>query len=324
MRDEVKTFLAHAVRAFDPPDPVLEIGALQGPGQEGYADLRPLFPGRSYTGCDLVAGPGVDRIDDAESLGLPDASVGTVVTADSLEHVRDPARALREMHRVLRDDGLCFVASPFVFPIHYPPDYWRFTPDGLATLLAPFPAAAVFSYGCAQWPHTIVAVAARTPSPAFTDGIVRFRQDWADAGHVDHLVPHAPLASAGRHDTANVLLTPLAGERVLTQRLRCTADGLSRFCIKVDVEGAGGARTLELTLADGDAPAEIRARAALTVRGPVRARWIAFDVPPLADTAGRTIVVRVASPAGDPGVQVLPHVARNGTLSYEALVRRAR
>lgn len=324
MRDEVKTFLAHCVRAFDPPGPVLEIGALQGPGQEGYADLRPFFPDRTYTGCDLVAGPGVDRIEDAHALRFPDASVGTVVTADSLEHVREPARALGEMHRVLRDDGLCIVVSPFVFPIHYPPDYWRFTPDGLAALLAPFPAAAVFAYGCAQWPHTIVALAARRPSPAFTEGIERFQREWTAAGHVDHLVPHLPLASAGRHDTADVLLTPLEGDRVLTQRVRCAADGLCRFCIKVDVEGAGGARTLELTVADGAAPATILAHATLAVRGPVRARWIAFDFAPLPDTGGRTVVVRLASPSGAPDVRVLPHVARNGTLSYEALVRRAR
>jgi SAM-dependent methyltransferase len=324
MRDDVKAFLDLCVHVFAPAGPVLEIGALQGPGQEGYADLRPLFPGRAYTGCDLVAGPGVDRIENAEALGLPDASVGTVVAADSLEHVRDPGRAIREMHRVLRDDGLCLITTPFVFPIHYPPDYWRFTPEGLATLLAPFPAVAVFAYGCAQWPHTVCGVAARSARASFADQTQRLRHAWAAAAHVDPLVPFLPLASAGRHDTGDVVLDALAGDRVLTQVFECAADGLCRVCIKLDVDGAPGARDLEVTLADAAADTVVRARATLRAHGPVRARWMAFDFDPLPDTAGRRLVLRLTSPAGAADTRVVPHVARDGTLSYEAFVRRAR
>src|SRR5262249_42511724 len=117
MRDDVKAFLALCVRTFDPPGPVLELGAVQVRGQGGYADLRPLFPGRAYTGCDVIAGPGVDRVEDAAALSLPAGSVGTVVSADSLEHMAEPARAVAEMHRVLASGGICLLTAPLLFPV---------------------------------------------------------------------------------------------------------------------------------------------------------------------------------------------------------------
>jgi len=32
-------------------------------------------------------------------------------------------------------NGLCAITMPFVFPVHCPPDYTRFTPEGLAWLV---------------------------------------------------------------------------------------------------------------------------------------------------------------------------------------------
>jgi hypothetical protein len=38
------------VQAFDLPGPIVEIGSYQVAGQEAVADLRRLFPGKSYLG----------------------------------------------------------------------------------------------------------------------------------------------------------------------------------------------------------------------------------------------------------------------------------
>ena len=322
MRDDVKAFLALGVRTFDPPGPVLELGALQVPGQEGYADLRPLFPGRDYTGCDVVAGPGVDRIENAEALGVAAASIGTVVAADSLEHMADPARAVGEMHRVLVPDGLCFLTAPFVFPIHHPPDYWRFTPEGLARLLAPFPAAAVFSLGCAQWPHLVCAVACRSAHPDFAPRAAALPAAWEASGQFDPLLPFVPLVSVARHDTGDVVLEPLDGTRVVTQAFACTADDLCRVCVKVDVEGDRAGRELALAVADAAAPDRVLAETRTRVRAPVRGRWVALEVGPLAASTGRRLVLRLTSPDGAAGARLAPHVARDGTLSFEAFARR--
>jgi methyltransferase family protein len=324
MRDDVKAFVALCARVFDPPGPVLELGALQVPGQEGYADLRPLFPGRAYTGCDVVGGPGVDRIENAEALGLPDASVGTVVAADSLEHMADPARAVGEMHRVLAPDGLCLLAAPFVFPIHHPPDYWRFTPEGLDRLLAPFSVRAVFSLGDAQWPHTVCAIAGGADRRDLAGRAATLPAVWEASGQPDPLLPFVPLVSVARHDTGDVVLEPLDGARVVTQSFDCPVDGLCRICVKFDVEGERHGREVALSVADEAAPSTVLAEARARVRAPVRGRWVAFQFGPLPASAGRRFVVRLTSPDGAPGTRLAPHVARDGTLSFEAFARRSR
>jgi SAM-dependent methyltransferase len=65
---------------------------------------------------------------------LPQADV--VFCEQVLEHVRDPCRAARTLHDLLRPGGRLIVSTPFMIRIHTEPtDYWRFTPDGLRVLL---------------------------------------------------------------------------------------------------------------------------------------------------------------------------------------------
>ena len=45
-----------------------------------------------------------------ESLPFPDETFDYVVTLQVLEHVADPARVIREMHRVLKTGGRCFIS----------------------------------------------------------------------------------------------------------------------------------------------------------------------------------------------------------------------
>ena len=77
MRDHNKAFcvLPRDVRL---PGPVFEFGSFQVEGQLDYADLRSLFPGKAYVGCDMRPGPGVDRVEDVSAINLPDGAAGTV------------------------------------------------------------------------------------------------------------------------------------------------------------------------------------------------------------------------------------------------------
>lgn len=137
MRAAAKAFVEKLVEEHHGLDPVWEFGSYQCKGQEGWADLRPIFPDREFVGADCRPGRGVDRVMDVSKLALPDASLGTVLCIDTLEHVRYPFAAAREMARVLKPDGLLVVATCFCFPIHkQPEDYWRFTTDGLRELFA--------------------------------------------------------------------------------------------------------------------------------------------------------------------------------------------
>ena len=137
------------------------------PGQPN--DLRGLFAGRAFIGSDLRPGPGVDRVEDLRALSFADASVGTALCLDTLEHCADPLAACREMHRVLIDGGVCVISSVMFFPVHaYPHDYWRFTPEGMALLLEPFDDVWSAGVGHPELPTQVVATAAKgegTPMP---------------------------------------------------------------------------------------------------------------------------------------------------------------
>lgn len=169
MQSLVKQFLEIAIRHFAVPEPIYEIGSYQVAGQEGYADLRPYFPGKKYVGCDMRPGPGVDQVENVESLSLPDDSAGTVIIVDTLEHVENPFHAIREIHRVLNDSGLLLLAVPFNFQIHdYPSDYWRFTPACIQMLVKHFSFATILweKHPLEVHPCEVYAVAVKKNEPS--------------------------------------------------------------------------------------------------------------------------------------------------------------
>jgi SAM-dependent methyltransferase len=166
MRALIKDVLGELATALPVVNPIFEFGSLQVVGQEGFADLRPIYAGREYVGCDMRAGPGVDRIVDLHHLDLPDGSVGTALLMDTLEHVEFPRQAIHEVHRVLKPDGILVASSVMAFPIHdHPYDYWRFTPEGFSSLLSPLAWHRVWSAGDEGFPHTVLGIGVKRPLP---------------------------------------------------------------------------------------------------------------------------------------------------------------
>src|SRR5437763_4864893 len=162
--------VARAVaETFELPEPVLEIGSYQVPGQEHVADLRSLFVGKEYLGIDARPGPGVDQVADIEQLPFPDSSFGTVIAMSTFEHVPRFWRGFEEARRVLRPDGALLVSCPFYFHIHaFPGDYWRFTPQALQLLLRDYPSKVVGWHGPLKRPAGVWALAFREGRPAIT------------------------------------------------------------------------------------------------------------------------------------------------------------
>ncbi len=159
MRESIRQFAEIVSRTLPIEEPIFEFGALQLPGLEGVADLRPLFPGKEYVGCDMREGTGVDRVLNLHSIDQASDSVGTVISLDTLEHVEFPHKALQEIHRILKPDGIVVISSVLHFRIHATPyDYWRFTPHGFASLLSPFASSFVGFAGLERFPHTIVGI----------------------------------------------------------------------------------------------------------------------------------------------------------------------
>ena len=167
MRDNTKAFARVVAESLDCPGPIHEFGSYQTQGQLDYADLRGLFPGRTYVGSDLRVGPGVDRVEDVSALSFASGSVGTAIAIETFEHVFEIRSAFDEVFRVLRPGGVFVVTLPFHFRIHdFPDDYWRITPSGLRRMLAPYAASLTVAQGVGEFPHSVLAVAIKSPAPA--------------------------------------------------------------------------------------------------------------------------------------------------------------
>lgn len=176
MRQVVKDFAAIVSGLLPIEEPVYEFGALRVAGQEEFADLRPLFAGKEYVGADMREGLGVDKVLDLHTIDLPDASVGTVLCLETLEHVEYPHTAMREIHRILKPNGIAVISSVMLFRIHaYPYDYWRFTPEAFRSLLKPFTSAFVGYAGEENFPHTVVGVGFKGNGPILAEFEEKYR-----------------------------------------------------------------------------------------------------------------------------------------------------
>ena len=81
----------------------------------------------------------VDIVGDIHALPVESDSFDCVFCTGTLEHVTDPWKAVREIHRVLKPDGIVHLDVPFIQGFHADPnDYWRFTKEGLRLLCNEF------------------------------------------------------------------------------------------------------------------------------------------------------------------------------------------
>lgn len=114
---------------------LLDVGC----GGKRYANVFAPFVKR-YLGLEYSRDSGyranlADFCADALQLPLLDKSVDTVLCTEVLEHLDDPEKAIAEIARVLRADGVVITTAPFFFPIHDAADFFRYSRDGVASLM---------------------------------------------------------------------------------------------------------------------------------------------------------------------------------------------
>jgi len=104
--------------------------------------LLPLAEKVDYKILDKVADYNPDIVGNIHDLPFDDNSQDALICIAVLEHVEDPAKAVLEMHRVLKPGGYCFIYVPFLYYYHahegYYKDFWRFTKDSLEHLTKDF------------------------------------------------------------------------------------------------------------------------------------------------------------------------------------------
>ena len=102
-------------------------------------------------------GRGVDKILNLHDIDVPSETVGTALLFETIEHVEYPHKALQEVYRILKPDGLCVMTSQMNFPIHnYHYDYWRFTPYAFDSFMQQSQTRFIGYAGKEDCPHNII------------------------------------------------------------------------------------------------------------------------------------------------------------------------
>lgn len=97
----------------------------------GESDLHP-----GVINLDVDPSDHTDCVGDALLVPFEANTFHLVLSQETMEHVSDPFRAVREMGRVLKTDGVLYLQVPFVLGYHPDPeDYWRFTHSGVRRLI---------------------------------------------------------------------------------------------------------------------------------------------------------------------------------------------
>jgi SAM-dependent methyltransferase len=108
---------------------LLDVGCGAKPYEPFFADVV-----ADYVGVD-VANPLAELEGTVEQIPVPDASFEVVLCTQTFEHANDPARAVRELRRVVAPGGRVLASTHGVQVYHpNPDDLWRWTHAGLERL----------------------------------------------------------------------------------------------------------------------------------------------------------------------------------------------
>jgi len=147
---------------------ILEVGSFIVAGQEKEMSFRKLFWNNIYTGIDLRPGNGVDKIENIEKLTFKNNSFDIIICIDTIEHVENPIKAVSEMFRVLKPNGILILSSVMNFGIHeFPSDYWRFTPFIFEQITKKFGQKYIGYYGSPSYPQNIYAICTKEKNHIF-------------------------------------------------------------------------------------------------------------------------------------------------------------
>ena len=100
----------------------------------GIKPYESLFKGAYYVGIDIEGGghkdekKKIDILFDGKNIPFDEKSFDLIICTQVLEHTLDYEYLLKEMYRVLKDDGILLITAPLVWNEHeIPYDFFRFT-----------------------------------------------------------------------------------------------------------------------------------------------------------------------------------------------------
>ncbi len=197
--DNLKEFFGLILAINSKPLVLIIGGSTVGQGLSEYLNN----PDIRFIESDIYLGPRTNLINDAQALPLMDLSVDGVLIQAVTEYLVDPKRAIEEIHRVLKPEGLVYCETPFLFPGHggrY--DLHRYSHVGHRFLFRSF---SEISSGPVSGPGTALALAYKYFLMTFFSGrwgrifahlFAHYTAFWLK--HVDGILLH----KAGAYDCA--------------------------------------------------------------------------------------------------------------------------
>ena len=128
---EVKIFSGMLER--ERAEKILDLGC-------GVKPYRSLFPEvKAYVGFDVSKNSSADFFGYNWDLPFGESEFDALISTQVLEHTSKISETIKEIGRVVKNDGLIFISAPLAFPEHeIPHDYYRFTQYGLRELFKGF------------------------------------------------------------------------------------------------------------------------------------------------------------------------------------------
>lgn len=134
-------FFDKKVKEISKEKNILDVGG--GGGFQKYLkEYKKYFKDSNYKTLDSAKEYKPDVLGDICNIPVADESIDAVICWSVLEHVQDPAKAVKEIYRILKNEGKVLVSVPFLYPYHAQKDiykdYYRFTEDGVRHLFKNF------------------------------------------------------------------------------------------------------------------------------------------------------------------------------------------